>query len=190
MILTFLDDLTDFRRRQGLQYELKHVILFSIMAILSNAKSYRDIARFIETHYERLNDEFNLNWKKSPGYTTIRNLIIGLGNNDIEKSFRSYSKSLSNLKEHEETVSISVDGKVLRGSYDNFNDKRAIQILSFFESETNLILAHKKIKEKTNEIPVFQELIKDLELGDVVYTLDALHCQKKLLKSLKRKKRK
>jgi hypothetical protein len=78
-------------------------------------------------------------------------------------------------------ISIAVDGKVLRGSFDSFEDKKAIQVLSFFDTLNGLILAHEIIDEKTNEIPVFQRLIKELGLGDVVYTLDALHCQKKLL---------
>ena len=53
--------------------------------------------------------------------------------------------------------------------------------MSFFDTEQEIILAHEKIDEKTNEIPVFQRLLKELELENIVYTLDALHCQKKLL---------
>ena len=78
-------------------------------------------------------------------------------------------------------MGIAVDGKVLRGSYDHFGDKKAIQVLSFFETGQGLILAHEVIEEKTNEIPVFQRLMKELNLEGVVYTLDALHCQKKRL---------
>lgn len=189
MILTFLDDLEDFRRRQGLRYEIKHVILFSIMAILSNSKSYRQISTYIEVHYETLNQEFDLNWKKPPSYSTIRNIIKGVGRNELEKCFRKYSISLIQDADKKEFNSICVDGKVLRGSFDHFEDKKATQILSFFETTDNIILAHQVVKEKTNEIPIFQELIEELELGDVIYTLDALHCQKKLFKQLKSTKR-
>ena len=52
MILTFLDDLKDHRRLQGQRYELKFIILFSIMAFLSNAKSYRDVERYIKSHFD------------------------------------------------------------------------------------------------------------------------------------------
>ncbi len=45
-------------------------------------------------------------------------------------------------------------------------------------TQTELILAHEKIDVKTNEIPVAQTLIPQLELEKVVYTFDALHCQK------------
>ena len=181
MILTFLDNLKDHRRAQGLRYELKHIILFSIMAILSNAKSYRQISSFIKMHYKTLDKDFYLNWKRPPSYSTVRNIIQGTSPKELESCFRSYSQTLSNQGNSSTETSIAVDGKVLRGSYDHFKDKKAVQVLSFFETGQGLILAHEVIEEKTNEIPVFQRLINELELEGVVYTLDALHCQKKLL---------
>jgi len=180
MILTFLDDLQDHRRTQGRRYELKFIILFSIMAILSNAKSYRQISSFITMHWKTLNEEFKLGWKKPPAYTTVRNIIQGISPKEIEVCFRAYTQSLAD-KDDKTEIGVAVDGKVLRGSFDHFEDKKAIQVLSFFETRQGLILAHETIDEKTNEIPVFQRLIKELELENVVYTLDALHCQKKLL---------
>jgi hypothetical protein len=179
MIITFLDDLKDHRRSQGQRYELKFILLFSIMAILSNAKSYRDIARFMKKHHFKLNKDFGLAWKKAPSYTTVRNIIQGTDKDGMETCFRAYSKSLREPVEKGRLVGMAVDGKVLRGSYDHFQDKKAAQILSFFETQSELILAHEKIDVKTNEIPVAQALIPQLGLEGIVYTLDALHCQKK-----------
>ena len=178
MIITFLDSLKDHRRSQGQRYELRFIVLFSIMAILSNAKSYRDIARFIKKHFKNLRKDFGLGWGKAPAYTTVRNIIQGINKQDFESCFRSYSQSLSGANK-DNPVGIAVDGKVLRGSYDHFQDKKAIQVLSFFNTEQELILAHETVDVKTNEIPVAQALIPQLGLEKVVYTLDALHCQKK-----------
>jgi hypothetical protein len=181
MISTFLDDLKDHRRAQGRRYELKHIILFSIMAILSNAKSYRQIASFVKVQYKTLDKDFCLGWKHPPSYSTIRNIIQGADRDGLESCFRSYSQSLAKQGIGNAGTSIAVDGKALRGSYDNFEDKKAVQVLSFFETGQRLVLAHEAIDEKTNEIPVFQKLMNELQLEGIVYTLDALHCQKKLL---------
>ena len=181
MILTFLDDLKDHRRAQGQRYELRFMILFSIMAVLSNAKSYRQVANFIITHFDTLKNDFNLKWKRPPAYTTVRNIIQGIDPKELEACFRAYTQSLINGEIDGTAKCIAVAGKVLRGSFDNFEDKKAIQVLSFFETEQELILAHQVIDRKTNEIPVFQNLLKELELEDAIYTLDAMHCQKKLL---------
>jgi predicted transposase YbfD/YdcC len=51
-----------------------------------------------------------------------------------------------------------------------------------FRTEDKLILAHEVIDQKTNEIPMVQKLLKDIDLDGYYYTMDALHCQKKRLK--------
>ena len=58
-------------------------------------------------------------------------------------------------------------------------DQRAAQILSIFATNVNLILGHSKIDDKTNEIPVLPELIRELDIGNKIFTMDAMHCQKK-----------
>ena len=42
-----------------------------------------------------------------------------------------------------------------------------------------VLTEHEEIDEKTSEIPVFQKLVAELGLKDFIFTLDALHCQKK-----------
>ncbi|MBT6813749.1 MAG: transposase family protein, partial [Anaerolineae bacterium] len=61
MLDSFLFQIEDHRRGQGRRYELGHILLFSILAILSNATSYRKIHTFIVSHYDELNEIFDLN---------------------------------------------------------------------------------------------------------------------------------
>ena len=182
MIATFLEDLKDHRRPQGQRYKLEHIILFSIMAFLSNAKSYREISRFISVRFEVLKEHFGLTWGKAPGYTTVRNIILGVDSEELEACFRGYTQSVIDGANSNPLGTIAFDGKTLRGSYDHFQDKRAIQILSMFRTEDKLILAHEVIDQKTNEIPMVQKLLEDIGLEGYYYTMDALHCQKKLLR--------
>lgn len=182
MLTTFLMDIKDFRRPQAQKYKLHDVILFSIIAILCNAKSYRDIHRFIKVHFEDLIKDFSLSWVKPPAYTTIRNIIKGIDSLELEAAFRAYTQSLVNYyKNDEQWLQIAIDGKTLCKSFDHFNDKKALQKLMFFDVNEQLILGHIPISEKTNEIPAVQSLLEKLELTKVVYTMDAMHCQKKLL---------
>ncbi len=176
MLASFLFQIKDHRRAQGRRYELGHILLFSILAILSNATSYRKIHTFIVAHYDELNEVFDLNWKRMPAYTTIRDIIQSTSGNELEQAFREYSKTLDTSKT--EKKFIACDGKVLRGSFDHFNDQKAIQILSAFTSDSHIILAHEEIAEKTNEIPTAQALMEKLGLSGYIFTFDALHCQK------------
>ena len=74
---------------------------------------------------------------------------------------------------------IALDGKTLRGSFDHLDDRAAAQVLSAFAGEDALILAHQEIAEG-DEIAAAQALIEQLGLRGVLFTADALHCQKNL----------
>ena len=185
MLKSFLYEIKDNRRKEGRRYKSGDILLFSIFAILGGAVSYRKIHTFIKGHYDVLNEKFGLGWKSLPAYTTIRNIIIGLCSDESEKCFRKYSLKLSESEENKGKVFIACDGKVLKGSFDNFNDKKAVRILSAFLPETGIILAHCVIGEKTNEIPAAQNLMRELGLENCVFTYDAINCQEKTLKSAK-----
>lgn len=176
MLSSFLFEIKDHRRKQGKRYQQGHILLFAILAILSGATSYRKVRQFIVAHYDQLHEVFDLNWKRMPAYTTIRDIIQGTSATELEQSFRKYSASLTELDR--ENIFIGYDGKVLRGSFDHFQDQKAIQVLSAFVADEQVILAHEEIEAKTNEIPIAQVLMRNLGLTGCIFTFDALHCQK------------
>lgn len=180
-ILSHLENIADPRRAQGQRYQLKYVLLFTVFAMLSNAKSYRNIEAFIDAGLKKLSKAFKLTWKRSPDYTQIRNIIIAIKPESMEKAFRMYSKELSQptVENKKSRRYIAFDGKALRGSIDHFQDKKCLQELFAYEINGKIILGHIDIDEKSNEIPAVQELIQKLNLHNCVFTADAMHCQKK-----------
>lgn len=179
MLLSFLLDIKDFRRKEGRRYELAHILEFSILGILSGATSYRKIHAFIEAQYPTLDEMYDLQWSDIPAYTTIRSLILNTPLDEMERVFRNYTIELKTKSDDD--IVISCDGKVMRGSFDALSDQKAVQILSAFVQGDNLILAHEDILTKTSEIPAAQKLMNTLGLTNVVFTFDALHCQVKTL---------
>lgn len=181
MLISFLAKIKDHRRKQGQRYQLDHILIFSILAILSGATSYRKIQAFIVNHYETLDEMFDLKWKRMPAHTTIRDIIQGASPTEVEESFRAYSDFLA--ANSGDNRFVAFDGKVLRGSFDHFNDQKAIQVLSAFVTDSQIILAHEEIAAKTNEIPTAQDLMEKLGLSGCIFTFDALHCQEKTLET-------
>ncbi|MGB0383645.1 MAG: ISAs1 family transposase [Ardenticatenaceae bacterium] len=181
MLSRFFFDIADHRRSQGKRYELGHILMFSVLGILSGAKSYRNISSFMKNHYDTLDQIFDLDWKGRPAHTTIRDIIQRTDPNELESAFRAYSAELAS--DEETPWHIGFDGKVLRGSFDHFKDQRAIQLLSAFISHKHIILAHEEIEAKSNEMESAQELIQKLGLTGCLFTFDALHCQQKTLQA-------
>lgn len=177
--LSQLGTIPDPRRAEGKLYKLPHVLLFSILAIVTGANSYRGIRTFIKTHRQQLNKAFKIGWKRPPAHTAIRYILQGLKPADVEKIFREHAADLNRSQAATRTRVLALDGKALRGSFDAFNDAKARQLLSAFASDTALVLAHVEIDEKSNEIPAAQKLLEELDVAGHIVTLDAMHCQKK-----------
>lgn len=179
-----LATIPDPRRPQGKLYDLSHLLLFSILAVLSGATSYRKIQRFINAHRERLNALCGLHWRRAPAHTSIRYALQGLDRAEVEKAFRQHAAELN--AERAPTASIAVDGKTLRGSFDQFEDRKAAQVVTALATDISLVLGQVILTDqdgdKHHEIQAAQQLIETLGLSGRLFTLDALHAQKKPLR--------
>ena len=180
--LSLLATIPDPRRAEGKVYQLSHVLLFSVFAVLSGANSYRAICTYVKAHRAALNKAFEIKWKRAPAHTAIRYILQGLMARDVETVFREHAADLNLAPAGAGARVIAFDGKTLKGSFDNFNDIKAKQVLTAFAVDTALVLAHIEIDEKSNEIPAVQKLLEELDLAGHIVTCDAMHCQKKLSK--------
>lgn len=178
-LLGLLSEIPDPRRAEGKLYTLPHVLLFSILAVVTGGNSFRAIETFIKVHRHRLNTVFGLRWKRAPAHTAIRYILQGLDTGAVEQVFRHHAAGLHGDATDPARRTIALDGKTLRRSFDNFRDQKAAQLLHAFDTEAGLILAHLDIEEKSNEIPAAQQLLGELDIAHCIVTLDALHCQKK-----------
>nr|WP_296520746.1 hypothetical protein [Rhodoplanes sp.] len=71
----------------------------------------------------------------------------------------------------------------MRQNFDAFADRMAAHVLGAFAVDHRVVLAHKVVNEKSNEIPAAQTQITTPGLSGRVVTLDAMHCQKRLSRS-------
>lgn len=180
MLLDFLNKVPDKRNDKGKRYQLGYILFFSLLAVLSGSDSYPKIALFIEDKFWRFDELFDMGWTKAPSESGIRKIFNTIDYEDLEHAFRNYFHNVLKFDKTIDSGTLAADGKTLRGSFDHMNDQKATQILSIFATNLNLILAHSKIADKTNEIPVLPELIKELGIEGEIFTMDAMHCQKKL----------
>jgi hypothetical protein len=181
-LLSLLSRIRDPRRAEGKLYQLPHVLLFSIFAMVSGANSYRGIRTYVKVHRNELNKAFKIKWKRPPAHTAIRYILQGLSAVDVEMAFREHAANLNLAPAGCKARVIAFDGKTLKASFDAFNDIKARQVLSAFAVDTALVLAHIEIDEKSNEIPAVQKLLQELDVAGHLVTCDAMHCQKKLSK--------
>ena len=81
-----LADIPDRRRAEGKMYGQVGVILFSIIAMLSGARSYRQIHTLIDRRLAILNAAFpQAALRRAPAYTSVRGILQRLDPAELER---------------------------------------------------------------------------------------------------------
>jgi len=75
---------------------------------------------------------------------------------------------------------VAIDGKTVRGSYDDSRGLGAIHMVNAFATENGVSLGQHKVYEKSNEITAIPELLELLDISGCLATIDAMGFQKKI----------
>ena len=167
----------DFRRAQGRSHNLSVVLIIITMSIMSGYIGQRAMGDFVKKNRKDLLKIFNPKKDKLPSYQTMARILENIKFDELIKVF---SKWADNYTKTNKGTLCSIDGKAIGGTVKNPHDKlqEYTNIVSIFASERKQVLRMGKVKDKSSEIPLVQEMIKMLDLEGMVFTLDALHCQK------------
>lgn len=180
-IIDFLDKVPDARRQAGKRHDQTLLLLIVLMAIMSGYYGYRAIGDFIEKNRGDLLLYLKPSKDRLPTFDTVRRVLIGLDYNEFSKQFYQWAKSYIQIEPWEW---LSIDGKAIGGTSKQENAHQDfINMVSIYVSRQKMVLTNGKIiNSKESEIPMVQQLIGALDLTGVIFTLDALHCQKKQLR--------
>lgn len=173
-ILTHFSGLPDPRDNRGKEHLLLDILVIAICAVISGAEGWEDIAEYGRAKINWLNTFLALP-HGIPSADTFARIFARLDPEQFQNCFMSWVKTIGMCLESE---IINLDGKTLRHSDDRSTGKKAIHLVSAWASNSRLVLAHRKVAEKSNEITAIPELLQLLELNGCIVTIDAMGCQK------------
>ncbi len=105
--------------------------------------------------------------------------LLLLNPQQFQQCFLNWIKAIKKITDGEV---IAIDGKTLRHSYAQGAEQGAIHMVSAWATENRLALGQLKVDKKSNEITAIPELLKVLELSGCIVTIDAMGCQKEIVK--------
>lgn len=95
------------------------------------------------------------------------------------------------MQENAENIGeiIAVDGKAICSTGEKAKAHTFLQIVTAYATESGVCLGQSSIshEDKTNEIPVFQNMLDTLNIKDKIITADAMYCQKETCKKIIKK---
>lgn len=183
-LVDYLSKVPDNRRGAGQRHNQVLVLLLVIMSTMSGYYGYRAIGDFIKRNHKELLAHFKPHKGRLPSFDTVRRILMVIDFKELSEQFQQWANSRVQLGKADW---ISLDGKVIGSTVKDAHgaSQSFISLISAYCASRKFIIANGQVKhKKESEIAIVQQMIKELGLIDVTFSLDALHCQKKQQLSL------
>lgn len=167
-------------RRHNIRHLFHDMLLIALCAIISGADSWTQVAEYGRSKQQWFSQFLALP-NGIPAHDTFGRVFAMIDPKGFENFFRHW---VQDFAESIKDKTVCIDGKTLRGSHDRASGKAAIHMVSAWAAEAGLVLGQLKTDAKSNEIIAIPELIKTLALEDAVVTIDAMGCQKKIVRTI------
>lgn len=179
-IIEHFSSLTDPRIFLKTRHKLIDIIVITLCAVLAGADEWTEIAEFGRIKEQWFRTFLELPYG-IPSHDTFGRVFSMIRPEEFEKCFLDWVRvAFQNIAPQV----IAIDGKTLRHSYDRSSNKAAIHMVSAWATENRLVLGQVKTEEKSNEITAIPELLRVLALKGCIVTIDAMGCQKEIVKQI------
>jgi len=181
--LSYFSELRDPRVERTREHLLEEILLMALAAVLSGAGSWNEIEGYAKAKFLWLKGFLKLPGG-IPSHDTFNRVISALDPAELEKGFAAWVGSIAKLTAGEV---VAIDGKALCGTRQP-GKSTLVHMVSAWASANNLVLAQRRVDEKSNEITAIPKLLDALALSGTVVTIDAMGCQKSIAEKIVAKK--
>jgi len=166
------------------QHLLLDILVIAVCATICGAEGWTEIEEFgcaKEAWFKRFLELPN----GIPSHDTFRRVFMLLKPAAFQDSFLKWVKSAFEVSRGS---LVNIDGKQLRGSRSKKearDGKEGLRMVSAWAVENSLVVGQVKTEEKSNEITAIPQLLRVLELKGCIVTIDAMGCQREIVKQLR-----
>ena len=176
-VARLLSNIPDPRRSEGKLYKLQHVLLFSILAVVTGGNSYRSIVTFIKVHRRRFNAAFCLHWRRAPAHTSIRYILQAL-NPRRSSSFSANTPLVCAAPLPIRRDASSRSTQDTQTKLRQFHRSQAPGVARLRRRSRSRPVT-RRYRGKVQRNPRRAAVARELNVAHSIVTLDAMHCQKK-----------
>ena len=176
-----LSTIEDPRVERTRWHKLIDILVIAVCATICGAESFPDIEEVGKDREEWLRTFLELP-NGIPSHDTFRRVFILIKAEEFQRAFMRWVVSVSELTKKEV---VGIDGKQLRGSRKKIQKQNeGLRLVSAWAVKNRLVLGQQKTAEKSNEITAIPELLRLLTLQGCIVTIDALGCQREVVKQI------
>lgn len=179
-LVEHFSSVTDPRIDRTKRHKLIDILVISICATICGAEGWEEFELFGNS---------KLDWFKSflelpngiPSDDTFRRVFARIDPSQFQHSFLEWVRSVYELTKGQV---VAIDGKHSRRSYDRAAGKSAINMVSAWASENQMVLGQVKVDQESNEITAIPKLLDMLEIAGCIVTIDAMGCQTEIAEKI------
>jgi len=176
-LISFLKAIPDNRYRRGVRYPQWYLLLITVLGILSDCRSSRDLEAFAKRHREALNQALGLNFKRWPTDATFLYLFNKAHLEQFGEVLQAWM--ISQIPGGTTALDQLVcDGKTLKGSAIETADgnHRFVAQVTVYARALGVALAQKAYDtHESSERAALKELLSTMDLEGKLIQADALH---------------
>jgi predicted transposase YbfD/YdcC len=176
-LIEVLAEMPDFRHSRGKRHPLAAILALACSAMLCGYRSYTAIAEWGRHYGEPLVRALGFT-RRPPCAATLHTVFRRVDREVLEAKLGTWAEGLLMGRATREGTedAIAIDGKTLRGSQKQ--GAPGAPRLSAVAPRLGITLAPQAVADKTNEIPVVLELLRQVVREGRVVTMDALRTQR------------
>ena len=179
--------LKDERQKGKVVYKIWDIVVVVILAVLADCNEWEEIADYARDKKDFLKKFLKLTGG-IPTAKTYERVISLIDSQELNKIFVDFIKDIQFMDDIYFKDILSFDGKVDKGSSRKkgyiVEETKPLNVLNVYSDKLQMCIDQEMIEEKTNEITAIPDVIKRLDLTNVICTWDALNTQKDNVKAV------
>lgn len=179
--------LKDERQKGKIVYKIWDIVVVVVLAVLADCNEWEEIADYARDKKDFLKKFLKLTGG-IPTAKTYERVISLIDSQELNKIFVDFIKDIQFMDDIYFKDILSFDGKVDKGSSRKkgyiVEETKPLNVLNVYSDKLQMCIDQEMIEEKTNEITAIPDVIKRLDLTNVICTWDALNTQKDNVKAV------
>lgn len=182
-----LEQVKDERKARGKRYPLALIFTLLLLGKLAGETTIQGALEWVNLRASLLRKQ--LNWpRRFPSSATVTRSLASC---DAEQLVQVVAAVLLKARAEEKgskksattpLTQVAMDGKTLRGTLGHRQEHQpGVHVVSWYEPESGLVLAHRAVEDKHNEISTLPGWLSPTLVKDRIVTADALHTRAGLL---------
>lgn len=161
-------------------HPLINVVVIGLCAVICGARHFTQMEEFGKNKRQWLAKFLDLQ-NGIPSHDVFNAVFACLKPEQFEACLLSW---ITSLQEVTGGQVLAIDGKTLRGSYDQGDAKAAIHMVSVWATANQVSLGSVTVDEKSNEITAIPRLLELIDVSGALVTIDAMGCQKEIAQKI------